>query len=489
MHLRLSIRDALLLLALTAAALVLHGYHYGVEDQFVYLPAIEQLLDPALFPHDAEFFLLQTRWMLFDEAVALSIGVTHLPLGVAVFLWHVLSIFLLLLGSWELAQRCFADRVAQWAAVALVAVMLLLAVAGTLLFLADQYLHPRTLATAALLFAFVAVLDRKPRALAWFLVAGVLHPTMAAAGGLHLAFQAWKPPSPAEDSSRWNCGALALAPLLLLGRIANPAWHEILATRSFLYPQRWPWYAWLGVVAPLALLAWFARLAQRDGAALLEHVSRRLLFSGILGVVAGLAITTVPAFERLVPTEPMRTLHLVTLLAVLLSGGMLGRRVLKRQPMRWVLLFLPLCLVMFFAQRQLFAGSPHLEWPGAPARNAWCEAFEWARQNTPRDALFALDPRHQELPGQDFHSFRALAQRSMLADYSKDRAVAANFPQLAPAWLAQTRARENWRQFTLDDFRRLHREFGVTWVVISQPGLPGFDCPFRNDAVLVCRIP
>jgi len=44
------------LLFLTAAAVLIHGYHLGVEDQTIYLPAIKKILDPSLYPRDAEFF-------------------------------------------------------------------------------------------------------------------------------------------------------------------------------------------------------------------------------------------------------------------------------------------------------------------------------------------------------------------------------------------------------------------------------------------------
>jgi len=49
------------------------------------------------------------------------------------------------------------------------------------------------------------------------------------------------------------------------------------------------------------------------------------------------------------------------------------------------------------------------------------QAFDWAKHNTPVDSLFALDPRYMELPGEDYHGFRALAERSVLADDLKDQ--------------------------------------------------------------------
>ena len=97
-------------------------------------------------------------------------------------------------------------------------------------------------------------------------------------------------------------------------------------------------------------------------------------------------------------------------------------------------------------------------------------------------------------PGEDSHGFRAFAERSALADASKDRAVAVNISELAFTWRQQVRDPEPWRSFSLKDFRRLGQKYGVTWVVLErgntkiQPGAGGLPCPFENIAVLVCRV-
>jgi len=42
------------------------------------------------------------------------------------------------------------------------------------------------------------------------------------------------------------------------------------------------------------------------------------------------------------------------------------------------------------------------------------------RLQTPRDAVFALDPNYMLIAGEDQHGFRAIAERSALADALKD---------------------------------------------------------------------
>jgi hypothetical protein len=115
------------------------------------------------------------------------------------------------------------------------------------------------------------------------------------------------------------------------------------------------------------------------------------------------------------------------------------------------------------------------------------EAFRWISRNTPVDSQFALDPRYMELPGEDNHGFRALAERSVLADEVKDAGMAARVPSLAPRWLKEVQAAEGWRNFRATDFEKLRQVFGVRWVVLATPGVSGLTCPYRNRSVLVCR--
>lgn len=476
-----SFRDFTLLLLFTAAVLLIHGYHIGVEDQATYLPAIKKSLDPGLYPQDALFFLAQTRLTFLIGIVAFTVRITHLPLDAAVFLWHFVSVFLFLWGCLRLSRRCFSARVAPWVGVAMIVAVITIPIAGTLMLMIDQYLHPRTLATAAVLFAACAVLDRKLSAFAWVALAGVIHPQIALFGCVHLALLAWRVP-------RWTSAALVM-PDLPYWAPSNAAWRELLATRSDWLIFQWRWYEWLGAFGPIALLGWFARLGERRGTAAMKHVCRRLALSGGLTVAAGILVNGVPQLHRFIPLQPMRTLHLLYIVLFLFGGALLGEFVLRKRAWRWALLFLPLCAGMFYAQRHVFPDSPHIEWPGRTPRNDWVEAFDWVRQNTPRNAYFALDPRYLERPGEDNHGFRAFAERSMMADYTKDRGVVALFPELAYEWRDQVRARDGWKNFQLAGFQQLRAKYGVTWVVVERPGVAGLNCPYANGKVMVCQIP
>jgi hypothetical protein len=113
--------------------------------------------------------------------------------------------------------------------------------------------------------------------------------------------------------------------------------------------------------------------------------------------------------------------------------------------------------------------------------------------NTPVDALFALDPRHMGLPGEDENGFRARAERSMLADVVKDKGAASMFPPLSVEWAKQVDDERNFERFGKKDFERLRQTYGVTWVIVQQSSAAALDpaglqCPYENSAVRVCRL-
>jgi hypothetical protein len=62
------------------------------------------------------------------------------------------------------------------------------------------------------------------------------------------------------------------------------------------------------------------------------------------------------------------------------------------------------------------------------------------------------------------------------------------FPPLSVEWEKQIEDQENWKRFGKEDFERLRQKYGVSWIVVEQPGPTGLECPYENSAVRVCRV-
>ena len=418
----------------------------------------------------------------------------HLPLETGLFLWHVGSISLMLLACWQLSGCFFPNARARWGAVSLVAALFTIPVAGTALYIFDQYPNPRNLAAFAGVFAVASTVRRKyPLALLWLAFAGSVHPLMAAFAFSFCALLVVVDnlgPKANIPLRNISAGLACLLPFgITLDPPTSPAYHAAAMRHEFHYIQLWHWYGWLGILAPIAVLWWFGRLARARQWPRLDLVCRCLVIYDLVYFFSALAVDFPARFESLARLQPLRSLHLLYIIMFLIMGGLVGELLLANRAWRWLVLFVPLGLGMFLAQRSLFPASAHIEWPGVETRNPWGQAFAWIRGNTPTDALFAIDTDYMQISGEDTIGFRCLAQRSRLADATKDSGAVSMFPPLAEEWWSQVQAQSPWKNFGLDDFVRLKATYGVSWVVVHPPGARGLDCAYQNSAVSVCRIP
>ncbi len=491
---------------LTAAAVAVHGYHYGADDGAVYLPAVVRAIHPDLYPYGAEFFQSHSSLSQFTALVGASARLFHLNVEWAVFLWHLVTVFAFVLAAWRLASVCFDSARARWSAVTLSALTLTVPAAGTALVLMDPYLTARSASTPLAMLAVVAFLaDSRREAVFWLALTALVHPLAAAYAAGCLAVLALPEPWTATllDPRSWPprlwAGATAAAVFPAGFNVGfnvrfnlgppTPEYRESLQMRDFLCVLHWRWYEWLGVAAPLAILVWLSRIQPRAATPAFHRISRALALFGLAATAIAIVVAASSMLETFLRFQPMRAFQLIYIILFLLLGGLLGEYLLKSRGWAWIGVFAALGAGILVVQRQAYAASRHIEWPGAAPKNPWIAAFQWVRDNTPPNAVFALDPDYIELPGEDQHGFRGIAQRSALADRFKDSGVVSLFPQLAPEWAREQQAQRNWNRFQLADFQRLAQRYPVSWVVVQGEPVAGLRCAYRNAAVSVCEIP
>jgi hypothetical protein len=501
LHLRNSrfFRVFLPTLLLTALGFLVMGYHPGAEDDSIYLAAVKADLNPALYHHDAPFFQLQMRTSAFDTWMATFVHGTGMSIASAELLWQFLSLFFIVLACWTIVAQLFREAAARWAGVAMVTAMFTLPIAGTALYIADQYLHPRNLATALILFGVSRIMAGKQwQAVPLLILAFSLHPLMGALGISFCSVLALTFSELLQIRLRSLRGQLApstitpVAAFIPFGWTFGPpsqTWLDAMQTRHLYHLYQWEWYEWLGAIGPLLLFWLVARIAYKQGEIKLARFANAILLYGVFQQVVAMLILSPVAPIGLSTLEPMRYLHLVYVFLTLVGGAYLGRYVLKTNIWRWAVFLLLANGCMFIAQRQLFAGTEHLELPGQISVNPWLQTFDWVRQNTPQNAYFAVDPNYTAAPGEDYHNFRALAERSVLADANKDAATVTKEAELGPVWKRQVDAQAGWSHFQLADFKQLKANFAVQWVVVSFPQSAGLACSWHNATLSVCQIP
>ncbi len=489
--------------ALAVAALAIHGYHPFAEDAGVYIPAVKKLLNPSLYPHGSEIFMLPARWSAFAQVLASSSRFFHLPLAYALLFWYVACLALTLLAAWKIAQFCFNDSAHGLTASCLLAATISMPAAGCALLLCDPYLTSRSVSTPLVLFSVALVLERRYRpALLCLFAAFLFHPLMAAFGLLFLMLM-FAANSPHKLRYFAIIASLSIVTALVLAATnaspVDPDYRAAVLSRSYFFLTQWAWYEWIGAIAPLILFAFLARRYRRENAAIVSLSVATIAF-GTLAIAGALAITFIPRFFALARFQPMRAFHLIYVLMILLpiNAGLhhLSRSwPARRRELAFTALILALSACMFTVQRQTFPYSSHIEWPWTSPQNPWQQAFRWIKNNTPKDAVFALSPNYSNDPQNDRQGFRASAERSALPDQAKDGGVAALFPQIARSWKTSTALTRDLDSINDDQAAQL-LDAGVTWVVVHSDvhdnvhtdAASRLDCPYSNRVLSVCRL-
>jgi hypothetical protein len=476
--------------ACSAIAFLLLGYHPYSEDGGIYSAAAALRLNPSLFPHERDFAIGQTGRSLFVPIVTSVAQRLHTPLATTLLLLHIAAIVATITAASWLVRALFRSTTTQRWSVLTLAAALGLPIAGTSLYLCDPYLTARSFSTPLLLLVTGAMLRRQYRTASICLaLACAIHPLMGACATV-LFLLIW-----ARQTSRpvlapfLACIAVlaAMAAIHFFSPAETSAARAAALTRGYWFLARWQWYELLGLIAPPLLLLWLARRPHgRPSNTNLRDVALATACA-TLTVTIGALLFIHPQNTSflLARLQPLRLLHPVYAIFILLLAGRLAESRWRR------LAWLPAAAAaigLITLQLQTYPGSGYLELPGRPAVNLWTQAFQWAGDNTPVDAVFALDAHYTTAPGEDAQLFRAIALRTQLPDAAKDGGISSVMTSLATRWQLASQAQTGLDRATDADRLTRLRQLGATWIVLPAKAATTFHCPYRNEAAKVCRL-
>ena len=503
-----------LLILLSLATFLLNGYHPLAEDGGLYVAGVQLTLDPSLFPHYTVFVSEHLHFSIFAPVLATLVHLTHLSLAWILLLTNLFSLWLTFYAAHRILQLTISSLPAQLAGLCLLAAFWSIPIAGTSLLLMDPYVTARSLSTPLSLLAVAFALDDRSAlkpllaaSLCLILAAG-FHPLMAAyAFAFILILRLTRLRRRFLAYAILTVAALALA--ALLQTLAPTEFPAILAaekSRYYWFLSQWQWFELLGLAGPLAVLAALLLRYRKhpsprnDAAATLCRAS--IAIGSIATLVALLFAHESSRAHLVARMQPLRVFLLIYALMTLLLGATLTELALEAShrlrsvPARNALAVTPVAILlalaatMFYVQRQTFPASTHLEFPWRAQRNPnpWVQAFLWCRNNTPPDALVALDTRYVNEDGEDAQTFRPIALRSALPDFSKDGGEAAITPALADQWQQGADAQINLSSETdaLRDARL--KPLHVTWMVLHAAAPTTHPCPYNNGNLKVCRL-
>lgn len=544
-------RDWALILAVAALSVVVSGYHFGTNDQSVYLPYLKHFLDPGLYGGDLLLETIPGQHPLFWRLLAvLARGVPLEPLFLVL---HLLATALTVIAVYALAINLFRDRAS--AAFCLVVVALSVPTryvpGADGLRLAWPEVTLRSLAFPGLLVALLLALRKQPlwaMALAGLMVN--LHPISAAVvgamvwlAGILVGGQrrrvAWAGPAVflvcalpmlVDFFSTWQFSALSAFELR--------RWVELTRMRSgpHLFPGTWPIGCWAGVAAVLAVgarsLVFKRPWTERDRIAVVFVAVVLALW------VPATVFSEVVPVRRVILAALFRSSKLAVLVALLYFAHHEGMRfsgrprdvavgilalaaflALRVNAQLWVVFllgaahFVPTpragdqrtcsagrakaAMAVLLGALMLAAGlrvkdrlSDSLAWWGG-APPAWEDIQLWCRDHTPRDAVFLTPPALQ--------GFRCFSERAIVGDY-KDGAPHMYNPRSFFEWWRRMQDMQvtphGWfcgdsafQGFEEEKMAWLCREYGASYVVVRSQHRLAWPKLYENARYAVYQAP
>lgn len=479
----------ILLLALVFGLLVTAnsaGYRFGISDQAFYIPAIDLWRWPDLFPRDRLLLEPQARWTVIDEALGWICRATGLSLEPLFLLAYACTIVTFTAGVALVGRPLFRS---PWAIVCLtVALSLRHRIPETAANTFEGYFHPRVLAFAIGLVGVGLLLHRqRALALAVSALAVAVHPTTGGWFLVCLGAAAWVM---APVRTRWIAGIAGAAMLLLTAlaardelaaglTIMDPAWTAAFSNRDYVFPlSSWSVGTWLSLLVSPAIVVAAALWRQRIGEC---SPSERAIAVGALSLF-GVFLLSLPFMAARVALaiqlQTSRVFWPIEFLATAYMVWVVAEAPWTVKPVAARARILVAVLLVAAAARGFYVLRIEHDNPLVAVglqRTEWQRLGRWIAASTPRDAHFLVHPEHVYRYGS---SFRVVAQRDVLLEAVKDRAMALYSRDAAIrleerlqaardlAVLDESRITLLARKFDLDylvterelDFRLVHRE-------------------------------
>ena len=541
---RKNLLRAIFFLGLALLAIWVNGYHFGTFDQVVHIPFLKKLSDPGLYPNDPFLNLSSEHysffWQMFIPAYRAGV------LEPVMFGVHVLTTFGLVWMFWELTGALFQNNLANLLSV----ILLIFPHVGMPGFQIVEFsLLNRTFALPFILGAILLYLRR--RYLLTFLLLGVMFNIHVIYAGfalvmilfdlcLRLPEVGWK--NIVKGMAVFICASLPVlvwrtgsAPIDLQVRpeVLKLVSSALLAGVYYIFlpsPQ-----VLLGTLHGVATLAFFGLGRQLKLSVYDRTMTHFVLAIGLVLLVQLLTTYWLPV-TFILQLQILRIAVFLMLFGYIYFAGYLANRLqqhsLRGLPAGLVLVsfisypspLLPLLFLTIkgwlekFRWRQctgaslfglilivsLFSGIQSGIWsPGYTIfepKTAWTQTQDWARNHTPRQAMFITPP---EILSHYIPDWRTFSERGSLAtlveifEFPHPEYFPAwqkKFEALAPGAIAQFNGnyldtfsitRAAYYSLTPQDYLRIAQQYQVRYLVVEKPHLQPFPIVYENEGFAI----
>ena len=458
------------------------GYRYGIGDQAFYIPAVTQHLNPDLFPRDRAILHAQDRFMLYDDAIAVFVRVTRVPVP-AVFFAGYLAGLALLFGAIVAIGRVMYGT---WLGVAMLAALLTLRhrITQTGANSLESYFQPRMVAFALGAWAIAAYLRRRNgAALALIACAFAIHPTTAMwfaimiGVALLVSDRAWRLPVAAIAAIGAVLGAWAVTLGPLRGHLVrmDALWASALAGKDYIFPSDWNASFWLVNLSYLVVAIAVYLLRRRRDVAGTREIG--LLAGG--GALVAVFLISWPLMRAGVALalqlQTSRVFWMLDFLAAVYLAWLFAeapRSIAVRRAA------VAIAVVAAVGRGAFVWGAEHAGNPiarvGFPQDN-WTDVMQWISK-TPPDTHVLADPGHAWKYGS---SVRVTGERDVYLEEVKDLALALYSRDVAVEALERIADVRGFDAFSPAELRAFAARYDLDYLV----GEHAVDLPvvYRND--------
>jgi len=238
-------KNYLIITFFTLISPFIHGYYFAVLDHHHYLPYLNKLLNPALYPNDYYFtqpHFLYSSFNYFLVEIKKVTGLSHAWIHLGVFL---VTLWLLYYAVFSLADTLYKNRSISFLAVAL---FLLPKWVGGGYLTHSFYFTSRDLSTALSLLALNLIINQKLWPAFWLLLLTVLvNPLVPIPIAVFWLFIKLKP-----FRLRLKQTLVSIIPV-------DVTWLKILQSRgTYSFPHLWNWTGWgnLTLITSVLITAW-----------------------------------------------------------------------------------------------------------------------------------------------------------------------------------------------------------------------------------------
>ncbi len=537
--------------ALTLFTIVFVGYHFGTFDQVTHIPFLKKYADPTLFPGE-EFIELRNQhysyfWFLFLPFYKVGL------LEIAMFAAHLLATYASFWALWTLSETLFHNPLSHLLGTLAFAIPHI-GYGGWIVF--EFSLLNRTFVFPFLVVAIILFLRR--RQIAAFAVLGVMYNLHVIsvnfvlgmflfdcllewkkiglrniAVGLSLFVIAslpvilWKlsgPPTNFSIRPDW-LALVAQSSHFNLFYLISPSPMILLATASgtgalmlFFIARRYaPASEHDGTVANFVyalVLVLVFQIITSQWLPIVIVIESQIIRAGVFTLVfACLYFANYLAWRYASSESATLDLHLLTGATIFSIVGFVpplvwaaqrwleSQRTLKSASVGLLAIGVPLGAYVFAAQAALWYPGIYIY----PHQTAWYDAQIWARDHTPKEAIFITPPDQWWVYESDW---RVFSERSIVVCYSDLLEASVileyidiwktRFEAIAPGAIRRFHgnvienlqiAGESYARLSDEDLTRIARQYGATYVVVEKSRPRNWKPLYENAQFIIYQLP